>query len=335
MRTYLHGNDGVGWSIDSDRKHTEAFLRDIGIEITSNIIRADVLHSVWWNQLLDGRNLLLRLKRNIIATATNQIDIKSANYLQAKRFVSLWIAASRRQFEMLEKDGVKVAYQPFYVDEKTFCPSSVGKAEICARLGMDFNRIKDKFVISSFQRDTLGTDLISPKWQKGPDRLVNILSSLPSRDKWILLLAGPRRHYVVNECRKRGIPYFCYGGDPVPGTDDIISGNIPAKDMALLYNLTDCYLVASNSEGGPKAVLEAAWSKTPVLSTDVGLAPDILNEYSIYADDLCAIRRISDILKNQDLSLVRNSVAANHGTVSKVVSYPAMISRWREIYGQM
>ena len=39
-----------------------------------------------------------------------------------------------------------------------------------------------------------------------------------------------------------------------------------------LYNILDLYLVTSRIEGGPQAILECALTKTPILSTDVGVA---------------------------------------------------------------
>jgi glycosyltransferase involved in cell wall biosynthesis len=48
-----------------------------------------------------------------------------------------------------------------------------------------------------------------------------------------------------------------------------------------LYNSLDLYLVASRYEGGPQAVVECALSKTPIISTNVGLAPEILSPESI------------------------------------------------------
>lgn len=87
MQVYLHGRDNIGWSIDIDRKHIELFLRDISLVITKTFIKADVIHSVWWNQLLAKRYYLLRLKKKIIATATNEIDPNNKDYLKAKKFV--------------------------------------------------------------------------------------------------------------------------------------------------------------------------------------------------------------------------------------------------------
>ena len=52
-----------------------------------------------------------------------------------------------------------------------------------------------------------------------------------------------------------------------------------------LYNILDLYLVTSRLEGGPQAILECGISKTPILSTDVGIAPEILSKKSIFNID--------------------------------------------------
>ena len=49
-----------------------------------------------------------------------------------------------------------------------------------------------------------------------------------------------------------------------------------------LYNILDLYLVTSRIEGGPQAILECALNKTPILSTDVGVASEILDPKSIF-----------------------------------------------------
>ena len=277
MRIYLHGRDNIGWSIDSDRRHAGMFIKDLGHTITGNPFIARLVHSVWWNQLLSGRDVLLRFNKNIITTATNNIDPSNEEYKKAKKWVNAWVAPSRRQLERLWNDGVKAFYQPFYVNERIFRKLDLTRQEIAASLGINFDTIRDRFLIGSFQRDTLGSDLKSPKWQKGPELLVEILSALADREKILLLLAGPRRHYVISECESRGIPYLFCGHKPEPGKDDIAVNTLGEKEMALLYNLIDCYVVTSKSEGGPKAVIESSFCKTLLFSTDVGLAPDFLD----------------------------------------------------------
>lgn len=332
MNIYLHGRDNVGWSIDSDRAHTARFLTDLGHTITKNFVTAQILHSVWWAQLSASRNFFLRLKRRIIATVTNKLETNNGDYLRSKKWVTLWIAPSKKQFEILKAAGVNVAYQPFYVNKGVFKRSDKSRNEVAALLDIDKELIKGKFLIGSFQRDTLGTDLITPKWQKGPELLIEILSTLPDRDKWLLVLAGPRRHFIINECEKRGIPYYYYGVKPAPGVDDISVNTLDEERMSLLYNLVDCYLVTSKSESGPKAILEASFCKTLIFSTDVGLAPDILNRQCIYEDVDYVSSYIAESIKNGQDSNLSELIQSNYSNAVRVCSYDVMRERWKQIY---
>ena len=54
------------------------------------------------------------------------------------------------------------------------------------------------------------------------------------------------------------------------------------KMMNELYNILDLYIVASRVEGGPQAIVESGVTKTPIISTDVGFASDILSSESIF-----------------------------------------------------
>ena len=49
-----------------------------------------------------------------------------------------------------------------------------------------------------------------------------------------------------------------------------------------LYNCLDLYIVTSRVEGGPQAVFESALTKTPIISTNVGVAPEILSPNSLF-----------------------------------------------------
>ena len=67
-----------------------------------------------------------------------------------------------------------------------------------------------------------------------------------------------------------------------------------------LYNLLNLYIVSSRIEGGPQAIVECGLSKTPIISTDVGLAGEILSESSLYSgvDYLSAKPNIEHAYKN-------------------------------------
>ena len=48
------------------------------------------------------------------------------------------------------------------------------------------------------------------------------------------------------------------------------------------YNILDLYIVASRVEGGPASLMECAILKIPIISTNVGIASEVLNKNSIF-----------------------------------------------------
>ena len=127
-----------------------------------------------------------------------------------------------------------------------------------------YNLPEDKFVVGSFQRDTEGFDLKSPKLEKGPDRFCNYVEKLKNDGISVhVLLNGWRRQYVMNRLSELEIPFSYY---ELPEMSDICS----------MYCACDLYVVGSRYEGGPQAVLEAAATNTPIVSTDVGMASSVL-----------------------------------------------------------
>ena len=51
--------------------------------------------------------------------------------------------------------------------------------------------------------------------------------------------------------------------------------------MNELYNCLDLYIVSSRVEGGPRAINECSLTKTPLFSTDVGIAQLLCHPNSI------------------------------------------------------
>lgn len=132
------------------------------------------------------------------------------------------------------------------------------------------NAPSDKYIIGSFQRDTEGSDLVSPKLSKGPDRFCDYVEKVCSlRDDVHVLLGGWRRQYVIKRLTDKGIP-FTYLEKP------------STQKVNLMYNACDLYVVGSRYEGGPQAILECAATKTPIISTDVGIADEILHPSCIF-----------------------------------------------------
>ena len=154
---------------------------------------------------------------------------------------------------------------PFWVNQNIWFEIE-NKDNLKKKYGID----KETYCIGSFQRDTEGSDLITPKLSKGPDRLVKIIDRLKDKHEKIeVILTGKRRNYVITELEKKNIKYKYFE-------------MVDFSKINELYNLLDLYIVSSRFEGGPQSILECAATKTPIISTDVGIAKEILNVGSIF-----------------------------------------------------
>lgn len=130
------------------------------------------------------------------------------------------------------------------------------------------------YLIGSFQRDTEGNSIKNqtylPKLSKGPDIFCDIIERLIlDKPNIAVVLTGWRRQYVINRLTQKNIKYYYFE-------------MIDQKELNELYNCLDLYIISSRVEGGPRAAIECAISKTPVISTDVGFVSTILATESIY-----------------------------------------------------
>jgi glycosyltransferase involved in cell wall biosynthesis len=118
--------------------------------------------------------------------------------------------------------------------------------------------------IGSFHKDGDGWgDGNTPKMIKGPDILLQTIARVARERPVFVLLTGPARGFVKQGLAKLGVPF---AHDWV---DDY-------RDLPARYAALDAYLNPSREEGGPKGLLEAMASGVPVVSTRVGMAPDVI-----------------------------------------------------------
>ena len=84
-----------------------------------------------------------------------------------------------------------------------------------------------------------------------------------------VVLTGYRRNYIINKLTEQNIPYRYFEKTNIESLNE-------------LYNILDLYIVSSRTEGGPQSIVESAITKTPIISTDVGIASEILHEDSLF-----------------------------------------------------
>jgi hypothetical protein len=159
---------------------------------------------------------------------------------------------------------------PYWANQKIWKKTG-SKLELREKYDLPINA----YLIGSFQRDTEGHDLISPKLEKGPDLLADYIiykNSLNTSEKIHVVLAGWRRQYLVKRLTDANIQ-FSYFERP---SHEVIND---------LYQCLDLYPVSARCEGGPQALIECGLLNIPVISRNVGIASQILPIHSV-SDDL-------------------------------------------------
>jgi len=169
----------------------------------------------------------------------------------------------------LVKFGVppeKLRVIPLGVDLEAFRPASV--AEEKPRLRQKLGIPEESLVVGSFQKDGEGFgEGNTPKPIKGPDIFCDVIEELAKDLPIHVLLTGPARGYVKNRLATAGIPY----------THRFVAH---PNELPPYYRALDAYLIGSRVEGGPKSVLEAGACGIAVVSTPVGMVPEIINNES-------------------------------------------------------
>jgi len=249
------------WILD---RIASEFSRRWSDYVVDDIDKADVL---WLLSPLPGR-VLWNLDIPVV-TSIQHIDKTKYSHayyeaLDNNTTCYLTSCSKTKSFMKSKKEFSKdVTVLPYWVNKELWYP--LPKKTSRDSIGMGNINLADSYVIGSFQRDTEGSDLSSPKLSKGPDRFCDYVERVQSlRGDVHVLLGGWRRQYVINRLTEKGIP-FTYLERP------------SVDKVNLMYNACDLYVVGSRCEGGPQAILECAATRTPIVSTNVGIASEILS----------------------------------------------------------
>jgi glycosyltransferase involved in cell wall biosynthesis len=157
----------------------------------------------------------------------------------------------------------KIAVIPIGCETDRFLPPTSEQRRVARER---FGIRPDEIVIGSFQKDGEGWGRgDTPKFIKGPDIFLAVIERLAKDMPVFVLLGGPARGYVRSGLERLGIRYaYHYAPD--------------RDELAKLYHPLDLYLVTSREEGGPMALMESMSSHVPVVSTRVGMAPDLIED---------------------------------------------------------
>jgi len=266
MKVYLNKPDEE-WIVDRFWDEWYEYNQNIS---TKNIDDADIIWiiSPWTWKKLKKRSL----KNKIVVCTIHHIDfekfdsLEKRNFYKRDKYIDSYHAISdktKKQIESLTDKPVTTI--PFWLNNELFFEIQNKNA-----LREKYNISQDEYLIGSFQRDTEGVDLISPKLSKGPDQFIEMIKKyLSTHSSLAVVLTGKRRQYIIEELNKLKIKYYYFEMTSFQELND-------------LYNILDLYIVASRVEGGPQSIFECAITKTPIISTDVGIAGEVLAPESIY-----------------------------------------------------
>ena len=292
-------------------------IKDIGTNITKNLkninstvtithfgIKNSIIHYGSVNTFLSKNRINLPHKSNKIIVTWFHIfpGDKRINLIpRAIKYVDIWHTSCNLTKNKLIKLGVpegKIEVIPLGVDLNYFSPPSDKEKK---ELRTELNIPDDRIIIGSFQKDGEGWgEGLNPKLIKGPDVFCNVVEELSKKYDIFVVLTGPARGYVKKRLENANIPYIHkYLDNP--------------NEVAKYYKVINLYLVTSREEGGPKAILESLASGVPLITTKVGMAPDIIkdgeNGMMCDIEDIkCLINKSEEIINN---STLRNYLVNN------------------------
>ena len=263
MKIYVNAPN-ENWILDRYKTEWNAYSSEYS---TTDIASADIiwlLDSYTWDRI----DPFLLKNKMVVSTITHispdKFDYEGFN--RKDQFVNHYHAMCDRS----GNDARKITDKP--VNSLQFWVNQDIWKELVETnsLRKKYNLPENKILVGSFQRDTEGHDLSSPKLVKGPDIFCDYMEQMQDSigENLEVVLSGWRRQYVMRRLESAGIKYHYF---------EMCDFNT----LNALYNCIDLYVVSSRMEGGPQAVPECAITRTPIISTDVGLAPEILAPESV------------------------------------------------------
>lgn len=210
------------------------------------------------------------INKKVVVTVHHVVPEKfnKEDFIQRDVYVQKYHVPCKKTYDFISKYTNKpIEIIGYWLNKELWNPinSKLSRKE----LGIPEN----KYIVGSFQRDTEGHDLKTPKLEKGPDLFIECVKNIKKqRDNLCVLLGGWRRQYVIKRLEEENINY-------------IYKKLAPREELKKMYATCDLYVVSSRCEGGPQAIIEASGMKVPIISTDVGIASSILSENCVFEVD--------------------------------------------------
>ena len=282
--------DRMGLEFKNRSSHTVSFT-----EINKETDVIWLLGSWCWDhiptQILDSFRVVCTIHHEVPEKFTSK---RRENFIARDRFVDFYLTYTedtKKLINSLSKKPVEII--PHWINTEIWKKLD---RSTCVK---ELNLPENKFLIGSFQRDTEGSDLTSPKLEKGPDIFVEKVCEISKFKDVHVVLGGWRRQFVINKLNENNIPYTYF--------------ELPSNDIVnKMYNALDLYIISSRCEGGPQSLFECAYLEIPQITTRVG--------QHIFIDDNCKYS-IGEILTDEKLEKSKLSISANRKNIDSLLDY--------------
>ena len=169
------------------------FLQGTALPIVKSPEEADIvwlLASWCWNHIRPET----LARKMVICTVHHIVPEKfdAASFLARDQFVNVYFVYTHETANIIRQHTNKpIARVAHWIDSARWPITPRGEAR--KRVGLT----DDEFVVGSFQRDTEGSDLVSPKLEKGPDILCDLLERMSaeghSSARWLEARVRPEQ----------------------------------------------------------------------------------------------------------------------------------------------
>ena len=196
MKVYL-SKINESWVVDRMRAEWYEFNHNISTENPKDADLVWMISPWMWRK---EKKKILKSKKVICSIYHLQekdySDEGLKEFQKRDEFVDFYHVISKKTGNELQKlTDKKIFFCPFWVNQEVFFEKTEKDS-----LRKKYEIPLKSFVVGSFQRDTEGSDLISPKLIKGPDRFAKIVKTLnEDKSNLIVLLTGKRRQYIISK----------------------------------------------------------------------------------------------------------------------------------------
>ena len=298
------GGDGNSWALDQMLLYVKNGLqKKTNWCFVESISFADIVIFGWYPGFLENR-FLLNKNQIIISLLENDTKEIYFDLFKNKHFqrIDIWLTQSTKEREILKGKNTQAYVMPY---------TKLKKIENNNYLNNDFEKILNPLIefkknsnqklILSFQRDS---SLVNGEWipkrQKNPKYLLELYKEARNQELQVMLvLCGPRRHWIVDQLDKNNLPYIFLGIKPTK-EDDYLK-KLPRELILKIIQECDFSIVTSLWEGGPLCIIESIEERKLTFSTSVGFSNDLLpNELLLSGVILNDINTIKNMI-NSDL----------------------------------